>query len=380
MRYHWHVIFGLLVLLLAQPVCAHDPGFSNVVIQKDGHQLTITMTFSLTDMALLVRMDENLDGIIDQNEFAAKRLHLKTRLQSSVEFIYDGPTKSSIQSPLGDISLMWTGSNAVEISLQYPQQVERDAVISFPIIQQLSRGHRMFAIVREVDTSQVSQYILSADAISLSIKPSSVGASASFGHFIVEGIHHIWAGLDHLLFLIILLLPAVMRYRNQQWQAHTDLRSIVLNTIKIVTAFTLAHSITLFLAVFEVVRLPVLWVESVIALSVMLAALNNLRPQVTSSRWLLAFVFGLVHGFGFANAIVGLDLQSKQLALSLLGFNLGVEFGQLIVVLLLLPMIIAVRHRPSYRTWGLGAGSVVVLIISTVWAFERIFNIEILSI
>jgi hypothetical protein len=152
--------------------------------------------------------------------------------------------------------------------------------------------------------------------------------------FIKEGIWHIWRGYDHILFLLALLLPGVLRRSDGTWEPVMAVKPAVIRVLQIVTAFTVAHSITLSLAALGLVHLPSRLIESAIAASVVMAALNNLRPFFFERGWLVAFGFGLLHGFGFANALSDLGLHSGQFALTLFGFNLGVEIGQLAIVAL----------------------------------------------
>src|SRR5262249_51800960 len=147
--------------------------------------------------------------------------------------------------------------------------------------------------------------------------------------FIYEGIWHIWLGFDHVLFLLALLLPAVLVRVDGHWHAAGTFSSVCWNVVSIVTAFTVAHSITLSLAALDVVRLPSHLVESTIAASVVLAGLGNLYPRMIGRRWLVAFGFGLIHGFGFAAVLTDLGLPQHSLLLSLISFNVGVEIGQL---------------------------------------------------
>jgi len=146
-----------------------------------------------------------------------------------------------------------------------------------------------------------------------------------------------------------------------------------------VTAFTVAHSITLTLAALSIVALPSRWVESGIALSVVLAALNNLFPIVANGRWMAAFGFGLLHGFGFAGALQDLGLPTGSLALSLAAFNLGVESGQLAIVLVFLPLAFALRSTWTYRRLVFAGGSVAIAAIASVWLVERAFDVPLLD-
>lgn len=165
-----------------------------------------------------------------------------------------------------------------------------------------------------------------------------------FLDFVREGIWHIWIGLDHILFLLTLLLVTVVRRAGRRWNAVGGFRQVFGHVLKVVTAFTLAHSITLSAAALGLVSPPSRLVEALIALSVVLAALNNLYPIVTKRLWVVACAFGLIHGFGFASVLQALGLPREALVLSLFGFNLGVEIGQVAIIALFLPLVFALRR------------------------------------
>jgi hypothetical protein len=201
----------------------------------------------------------------------------------------------------------------------------------------------------------------------------------AFKQYVVEGIWHIWLGFDHVLFLVSLLLPAVLLHGPGGWRGVPSLRAAGREVLAVVTAFTLAHSITLSLATLGVVSLPSRLVESVIALSVVLAAANNLRPIVQGRRWLAAFGFGLIHGFGFASVLAELGLPPEALAVSLVGFNVGVELGQLAIVALFLPLAFRWRDSVVYRRGVFLLGSWATLIVAAVWFAERAFDLKLIS-
>jgi hypothetical protein len=194
--------------------------------------------------------------------------------------------------------------------------------------------------------------------------------------FLRDGVAHIWAGYDHLLFLCSLLLPAVVVRRGSRWEPSAGLRPVLLDVLRTVTAFTVAHSITLGLAALEVVQLPSRLVESAIAFSVVLAAINNIVCVVDRRRWLVALVFGLVHGFGFASVLSGLELREGDRVLALLGFNLGVEAGQLAIVFALLPVLYVLRATGFYRRAILTTGSCAIAALAAVWLVERSLDLR----
>jgi hypothetical protein len=197
-----------------------------------------------------------------------------------------------------------------------------------------------------------------------------------FFTFLKEGVWHIWSGYDHILFLLALLLPGVLRRRDGSWQPVTDTRTAFVNVLKVVTAFTVAHSITLSLAVMGFVHLPSRLVESAIAASVVVAAFNNLAPLFGEAGWMVAFGFGLLHGFGFANALRDLGLQHGQLALTLFGFNLGVEIGQLAIVAVFLPLALSLRRLFFYQRFILRVGSAAIIVVASTWLAERVLDFK----
>ena len=204
-----------------------------------------------------------------------------------------------------------------------------------------------------------------------------------FAAYVQQGVWHIWSGTDHILFLMALLLPAVLVRVDGRWLPVTTFRAALIAVVKTVTAFTVAHSITLTLAALGYIHAPSRLVESAIAASVLIAALNNVVPlfkshSVLDRAWLMAFVFGLVHGLGFANVLFELGLPRQTLLLALVGFNVGVELGQLAIVAVFLPTAFALRGTTLYARAVMQAGSAVVMLLAAVWFVERAFAVELI--
>ena len=201
----------------------------------------------------------------------------------------------------------------------------------------------------------------------------ALAAPASLGplDYIVEGMEHIYTGYDHIAFLVALLLMAVVRRR---------LRQALPEVLKIVTAFTLAHSLTLILAALEVITLPSRFVESAIAASIVYVAVENLLVSEPRHRWPLALLFGLVHGLGFASMLRPL-LPAGDVVVPLLLFNVGVELGQLSIVLVLLPILVvaATRAPDRYRRLAVLGGSAVIGLLGLLWLIERVADVKLLS-
>ena len=245
--------------------------------------------------------------------------------------------------------------------------------IEYSLLFDVDPQHR--GLLNYVEEGESRSAVFSADRWRQVVGGDTGGPLAQFAAYVHEGVWHIWLGFDHILFLVSLLLPAVLVRRDGGWKAAASFQDAFWDVARIVTAFTLAHSITLTLAALGIVSLPSRWVESAIALSVVLAALNNIFPVVARGRWVAAFTFGLLHGFGFAGALADLGLPAGSLALSLAGFNIGVELGQLAIVTMFLPLAFALRSTWAYRRVVLAGGSAAIVAIAGVWLVERAFDL-----
>jgi hypothetical protein len=209
------------------------------------------------------------------------------------------------------------------------------------------------------------------------------GGPSTLLAFVGEGVTHIWGGVDHLLFLLALLLPAVLRQRDgdagPRWTPVAALPPVLADVARVVTAFTVAHSLTLTLAAVGLVRVSGRIIEPAIAASVVLASINNIRPLLGRDRWVMALALGLLHGFGFSSALADLGLPRARQLPSLLGFNLGVELGQLSIVLLFLPLAYALRRRTGYRRLALYGGSLAIAVVAVIWLVERALDVSVIS-
>jgi hypothetical protein len=232
----------------------------------------------------------------------------------------------------------------------------RELVVQDNIFDVLGPNHHTLAKLEAPSGTQ--QFAFAPDSRQARFVVGDDGGSGrATGSFLVLGIHHILSGYDHLLFLLGLLLRG----------------GGLLSLTKIITAFTIAHSVTLSLAVLQVVSLPDRLIEAVIALSIAFVAAENLflNPTV-SRRWLVSFCFGLVHGFGFSTALRELGLPAHGLLLSLFGFNFGVEVGQGLVVAVCLPLLLLLR-RTRWESRAVLSSSLAILLVGLVLFVERAF-------
>ena len=264
--------------------------------------------------------------------------------------------------------------------------------IRYALLREVDPTHRGIAKVQRagqgVALSVLEPIAMSpgtASAFPAAAGPAASGVAASqpsatSGHagFLVEGIRHILGGYDHVLFLLCLLLPAVMRRTSEGWQPVAKLSQAVWPIVGIVTAFTVAHTLTLGLAALKIVSIPSSFIEPAIAVTIILAAADNLWPIFPVRRVVVTFLFGLIHGFGFAGVLAELDLPRADFAWALLQFNVGLELGQLMIVVVATSLLFLLRQRPQYRPWVVGGGSMAAMLVAVLWLVERTAGVSIL--
>lgn len=368
--------------LLATPALAHKPSDSYLRITSggegggEGEHLWIQWDISLKDLEFLVGLDANLDSQITWGELKARREAVAAHALSRLRLTADGrPVKLTLTDLLVDRHSDGTYAVLV-LDTDAPSDIERLGV-EYHLLFDADPTHR--GLVLYTHGSTASTHILSPAHPGVDIRVGERNLWRSLGNFIIEGVWHIWIGFDHILFLLTLLFPAVLIYRDREWHGVDHLKPAALAVLKIATVFTLAHSITLWLAVMGWVTLPGWIVEAAIALSIIITAVNNLYPILPLSGWVIAFAFGLIHGFGFANVLVDLGLTNSTLAVALLGFNVGVELGQLVIILAFFPLAYALRDTAFYR-WGiLRGGSALIAFIALLWFIERVSTLEIIG-
>lgn len=194
-----------------------------------------------------------------------------------------------------------------------------------------------------------------------------------FKDMVVEGIWHIWIGIDHILFLIALLLPTVIVRNASGAKTVSGFGETLWKIAKIVTVFTIAHSITLALAALDIISVSSRIVESIIALSIILVALNGIFGKFKDGSLLAILILGLFHGMGFASVMGDLPFRMTSLTECLIGFNVGVELGQLAIVLAVFPILFLLRKQPFYFPVIQVGGSAVLIVIAGIWFVERAF-------
>ena len=354
---------------------AHEPSKSYLNLTLDSAQFTGKWDIPLRDFQSVVPLRLDKSGTVQSDQLDTQFHDLTDYAFSHLQIALDG--RATTPRLVTNKPVVEELSDGAYLQLNFVLE-------HFPSSQNISINYRLFfetnslhrGLLRLEAGGKVQIAAFSPDRPRQQFELAAPASSRQFIDFLREGIWHIWTGYDHILFLLALLLPSVLQRESGQWRGVGAFGPALYNVLKIVTAFTVAHSLTLTLATLGIVALPSRFTESAIALSVVLAAANNLWPLVRERGWIVAFVFGLIHGFGFATALSDLGLRHGALWLTLIGFNLGVELGQLAIVAVFLPVAFVLRRTWLYQNPLLHLGSACIILVAISWCAERVLNLK----
>jgi hydrogenase/urease accessory protein HupE len=353
------VVVALLFLPLSLPVEAHDPGLSTATVRVEDREVEVLLGFAKQDAAFILPANANSSDIGTPEDLQAVRAELESVTASGFGFYLGEERVVPLQT-----TAQLKDSKNIEVLLRFRRTNDTQLRLLATFLERFPLGHREFLSVQTANGTSLAETMLSAKKSSFQLNlPAtstvSVHDAHSFLEFLKLGVEHILTGYDHLLFLFGLMVVC------------RDLRSI----LTVITCFTVAHSITLALAALDIVRLPGRIVEPMIAASIAYVGIENLLRR-DSSKWrsLIAFSFGLVHGLGFADALRELGINSGRfgIVVPLVGFNLGVEVGQLCVAAVVLPILWNLRRNPVFVRRWVPVCSVAVAFAGSYWMFERI--------
>jgi hypothetical protein len=336
---------------------------------------------ALRDLDFAIGIDSNHDGNITWGEVKAHRDAIERYVLPNLTIKGDGLTCQI--TPTGQmIDAHSDGAyDVIQFKALCDKEVPDQLTILYHLFQDIDPYHR--GIISVYARGQTSGAVLGPQNTSTTLDLNRPDRWRQFKSFVIDGIWHIWTGPDHLLFILSLLLPSVLICRRRPrtpfdpgvWEPADRFWPAALELVKVISGFTVSHSVTLSLSVLGFVSLPSRLVESGIALSVIVAAFNNIYPIVTRRAWVVAFAFGFIHGLGFASALAGLKLPPVAMAVSLGGFNVGVEIGQESVVMPLIMLAFAIRNTAFYRIGVLRIGSWVIVAVAGLWLYERVFDL-----
>ena len=271
----------------------------------------------------------------------------------------------------------------VHLALVPPQGASpRNFILQYDAIMHQVVTHKALVSVRgdwasgHVDEQSTQLGVIAVDTGTARIEPLTVHLGegswwAGFKGMVSLGAQHIRDGLDHLLFLIVLLLPATLKINGRAWGNFGGVDYSMTRLVRIVTAFTLGHSATLLAGALHWLALPQQPVEVLIACSILVTAVHAIRPIFPGREAQVAAGFGLVHGLAFATALADLKLAAGPMALSVLGFNLGIELMQLLVIAVTAPWLILLSQTPVHR-WVRCGGASLAAIAAAGWIVNRV--------
>ena len=405
-------VFVFLAIFASTNAFAHKPSDSYLTMSmpKDSANVTVRWDIALRDLDYVLQLDRDNDGALtwgevrsrgdDITKYATANLALSSK---------DKPCALTTAAPM-QLDKHSDGTYAV-LSLSAAcgadkkESLTEALQVKYSLLFDVDPSHRglvqWLAPGKDGKQEEALSVILGTESATQKLPLQAPSTWETFKQYVVEGAFHIWIGYDHILFLLSLLLPAVLVFRKDmtlrpepttfhpepvegQLLAQTASKQILpapsflaalKEVLKVVTAFTLAHSITLSLAALGVVSLPSRWVESAIAASIIVAAVQNIRGVVDSKRWVMAFGFGLIHGFGFASVLADLGLPQNALITALVGFNIGIEGGQLAIVAVFLPLAFWLRKTKFYQVNVFKWGSVLIALLALYWLVQRAFDL-----
>ncbi|MGH7433917.1 MAG: HupE/UreJ family protein [Candidatus Methylomirabilales bacterium] len=347
------IIFTTILLLLHSPPLLAHPlkvGFADITVRKT--EIELLLSVNLFELDLLLSLDRNLNAQVEPAELESKTPEILEYLTGKIK-VSLGHEPLPMEAGPFRIGRSSDGKQTFEARLTFrsSRPLEDTFTIQCEPLTDLGPDHQTIAkISRE---GRIEQFVFQK-GVTYEGKPRGFLAYAV--QFLGLGMHHIFIGYDHIAFLLGLILMG----------------GSLLNIIKIVTSFTLAHSITLSLAALDIVTLPSRLVESGIALSVAYVALENLFFKSFDRRWLVSFFFGFVHGFGFANVLKDMSLPQSGLISSLFFFNFGVEVGQVLIVSIILPFLLSLR-KSQFHQMVVRAASAVIFSVGVLWFYQRAF-------
>ena len=374
----WLFVLALLGGVWVTPVLAHDLGngahITTLVEQDEEGEQTLRWNLEITVQELVARFP---DYDIDENGRLSEPEYGAINAREVVEYVLP---RLAIQADGQACPIAIDAYNIIRHGrgdfIQFPMAVscaERASLLSvdYGLFFAENPYHQgTWTVV--LQQQPLIQYFWEDERYRKQLLRAPA-TSAVMREFLFKGVHHIAIGFDHILFLVSLLLPAVLIRQQAGWLPAESGCRAWLNVAKIVTVFTLAHTVTLTLAVLELMPLPsAVWVESLIALSIVVMAIHNIHSLFRFDVLWVTFMFGLVHGFGFANVLLEYPLSDKALVVSLVAFNGGVEVGQLLIAGCLTPILFYSSRYPWYRQRLLPIGSAIIALIGGAWLLQRL--------
>jgi HupE / UreJ protein len=362
------VIACLFFVVLPEAAHAHAANTSYLKIEAPDTSGPVRLVWDLNaaDLDWTVDLDLDANGFVTWGEVQERRDAIATLALQSLQVQRGG---NACTLSMDDLALTrHTDATFISLALRAQCQVAGPLAVSSSLFFSQDAAQRVLVDARL--GQQSFNTVISPQAQRWE-QPAQASALQTFWRFVQQGVVHVWVGYDHIAFVLLLVLPSVLRSSPQGWRSASGTREITRDLLGVITTFTVAHSVTLSLAATRIVVLPERPVEVAIAASIVAAGLLNLRPTATRWRLAIAFGFGLMHGFGFARALLEINTTGAGLLPMLAGFNVGVEIAQLVIVLIALPLLLRLRGYSFYAARLMPAASVLTAAAGVVWMVTR---------
>ena len=328
---------AIVIALFSVTVLGHDPGLSAAEVRILADRIVAEVSFAPADL-------ERLQHVHSNDKLAAHLLEIKCGAQILT---------------LRNFSVQTRDANSIHFILEFPTPLGAELRLNAVSLQHLPRGHKQFLSARDHKGSVLAEHMLSAESkdLTIALNTGSGASGERFLRFLALGVEHILTGYDHVAFLLAVLLTG----------------GSLLSNARIITSFTIAHSLTLALATFGVVTISATVVEPLIAASIVFVGVENLLRRQLAARWLVTFGFGLIHGLGFASILqdLGIGAMGTQAAIPLLSFNLGVELAQVSIAALTLPLVWRLQRHPAFLPKHVPALSLLIIVAGMYWLVAR---------
>lgn len=384
-RFFFILVFGGIVLYSNQSL-AHQTPSSNVLLDVNTKTVGVVIQIPVSELALAygTPIFSNTTMVFDDHQKKIKnyilhhiQLYTNKEKPWAVEFknmkiIRDAQNQSGPPFYELEVHLVFTPNFG---------QSTRSFKIKYDAVMHQVNNHTATVLLRNdwenglVDANSVLCVIRNDTATNVNypykINLEEGSIWSGFEGMFWLGVSHIKEGTDHLLFIITLLLPACLLVDNRKWTAYGGLKNSIFKLLKIITAFTIGHSITLAIGVLGKVAIPIQWIEVTIAVSILVSAIHAIKPIFYGKEFVIAMGFGLIHGLAFSETLQNLHLQKSDLIVSLLGFNLGIEFMQIIVISITIPWFI-IMSQTTYFGYVKNSLAILVCLASIGWIIQRI--------
>ncbi len=386
------IILALLMLTFCvKEVIAHPMPNSMVLLKIHEKQISGEIQLPLGELQSAIGM-----GVNDNSERLVERLgdSLRVYLLKHIRpRTFDGKLW---KVELGEMKVNETKSElsgeykelVVEFTMLPPQSYDlRNFYFDYDVILHQVASHKVLiaikqdwhqGIMHEDDSTMQEVGVIEWDIVNNKLNPFQVSLQQGsvwkgFKSMVSLGIKHIAEGTDHLLFLLVLLLPIPLLVNHKKWASHRSVRQSLVHIFKVVTAFTIGHSITLLFGALGWIFLPSKPIEVLIGVSILVSAIHAIKPIFPNKETYIALGFGLIHGLAFAYTLQDLNLSTSKIALSILGFNLGIELMQLVVIIAVIPWLILLSRTSFYSFFRVG-GAVLATIAAIAWIIERLLE------